>query len=320
MPDSNQATTIDLSICAVVVSFHPEIPRLLELCRRLESQCQYVIVDNGSDAADVAELRQNLTEHGHVIAMGENEGIAAAQNAGVSYATGQLQRTPRYLLFLDQDSLPSNDLLGELQREYESLKRIDPMVGAIGPALVDPRNQRLQGLHHETLGVYWKRKLHRNRLGKRYRVASVNSSGTFVEVATFNSIGGFREDFFIDHVDTEWSYRARSLGHHVYVTTNAVMEHEMGRGLENIWAFGDQSFPSRAPLRHYYLFRNNVYLLSQSQMTRTWKLWSIAKLIFTFCYFGTMSDDRKAQRTMMLSGIRDGRKGQLGKYSPADPT
>lgn len=312
------ATATDLSVCTIVVSFHPEAERLSRLCRLLETQCQYVIVDNGSDADLLTELKKRLTEHGRLLTLGENRGIAAAQNAGVDFASTQLVTRPRYYLFLDQDSMPADDLVVSLRKEYEETRQIDPLVAAIAPALLDIRSRELLRLHQEMMGLYIKRRIRSGQPGRRYRVASLNSSGTFVEASTLEEIGAFREDLFIDHVDTEWSHRARHMGYSLYVSSHTCLEHEMGRGLEKIWVFGDQHFPSRAPLRHYYLFRNNVFLLSEPHMSRTWKFWSVLKLLFTFLYFGTASRDRRAQRRMMLKGIASGRKGQLGILSPSE--
>ena len=315
MPDLIPPATPDPAVCAIVVSFEPDLPRLLQLCRRLESMCQFIVVDNGSEPDKIIELRRQLPGKAHLLETMENLGIAAAQNAGVQYAYRKLEQRPQYLLFLDQDSLPIGEMVRQLRETYEATKLLDPKVAALGPALIDRRNQQFQRLHHETMGFYWTRKLAMDGPGNVFRVASVNSSGTFVELGRFNQIGGFREELFIDHVDTEWSYRARHLGYSLYVTTEAVMEHEMGRDLEEIWLFGEKAFPSRAPLRHYYLFRNNIYLLWQEQMTRTWKFWSLIKLSFTFCYFGFLSADRTEQRKMMLRGARAGWKGELGKIS-----
>lgn len=310
--------TVDKGVCAIIVSFEPDVTQLINLYRRLATQCQVVIVDNGSASDTIAELRRNLPDDDHHLSLlAENVGIAAAQNAGVDHASRRLAQRPEYLLFLDQDSVPPEDFVSALRSQYESVRRRDAKIAALGPALIDPRNQAVQPLHHERMGFYWKRQLSREDPGENYRVASVNSSGTFMELATFEHVGKFRADLFIDHVDTEWSYRARHLGYSLYVSSRVAMEHEMGRGLENVWVFGDRAFPSRAPLRHYYLFRNNVYLLSQPQMTRTWKFWSLIKLLFTLSYFGIVSADRKAQRSMMLSGIRAGWSGRLGKYSSA---
>lgn len=312
------AAAADLSICAVIVSFHPDAERLSRLFRQLEAQCQYVVVDNGSDPGVVGGLEKQLTEHGHLVRMGKNRGIAAAQNAGVDYASSRLAKKPKYYLFLDQDSTPSEGLVGSLLREYEEVRESDPLAAAIGPALLDVRSQKMHRLHQEVMGLYIRRGINPGQSGKRYQVASLNSSGTFVEAALLETIGAFREDLFIDHVDTEWSHRARHMGYSLYVSSNAHLEHEMGRGLERIWMFGDQYFPSRAPLRHYYLFRNNVFLLTLPHMSRTWKFWSIFKLLFSFLYFGVAAQDRKAQRAMMLQGISAGRKGQLGKLDTLD--
>lgn len=316
--DDPGVTSADPSVCTIVISFHPDLERLSRLCRQLEAQCQYIVVDNGSDPGVIAELEARLTQHGHIVSMGENRGIAAAQNAGVRYANTRLAQAPGYFLFLDQDSIPGEELVGSLRQEYEAIRQFDASVAAIGPALLDVRNHEFHRLHQETMGLYVKRAISPGQTGRRYRAASLNSSGTFVEASILAKIGGFREDLFIDHVDTEWSHRARYMGYSLYVTSDACLEHEMGRGLEKPWILGGQSFPSRAPLRHYYLFRNNVFLLSQPQMSRTWKFWSLLKMLFTFIYFGTASRDRKEQRSMMLQGISAGKKGNLGKFAPVD--
>ena len=307
----------DFDVCAIVISYQPELPRLETLCDRLRSQCQFIIVDNGSEPSVVDALHRNLGDEGHLLPMQDNVGIAAAQNAGARFAMHNTGHEPQFLLFLDQDSLPDEDFVRTLKEEYAAIKQRDSTIGGVGPALVDIRNGQLEPLHHESFGFYWKRRLDKRTLGEAYQVAGINSSGTFLECSTFRSVGEFREDLFIDHVDTEWSMRARHMGYTLYVSTRASLSHEMGRGLEEFWLFGDRSFPSRAPLRHYYLFRNNVFLLSQPQMSKTWKFWSVVKLTFTFFYFGVFSADRKKQRRMMIDGVRAGRAGRLGKYVEA---
>lgn len=306
----------DLSVCTIIISYHPDTEQLACLCEKLESQCQYVVVDNGSDPGLLVELEKRLTEHGNLLPLNGNLGIAAAQNAGVDFACKTLAIRPTYYLFLDQDSMPGNDLVSSLRREYEVAKRSDPRVAAVGPALLDVRNGEFLRLHQETLGIYIKRHINAGTNGRLHRVASLNSSGTFLEAVVLEETGGFLEKLFIDHVDTEWSHRARHMGYNLYVSSRVCLEHEMGRGLETIWMFGEQQFPSRAPIRHYYLFRNNVFLLSQPQMSRTWRFWSILKLLLTFAYFGTVSKDRKEQRKMMIQGIAAGRKRELGSFAP----
>ncbi len=317
MTGTHDTPAADFDVCAIVISYQPELPRLRTLCDRLRSQCQFVIVDNGSAAAVIDALAVSLGHEGHLLPMQDNVGIAAAQNAGAAFAMTDVEHQPQFLLFLDQDSLPDEDFVSALKEEYLAIRGRDSTIGGVGPALIDVRNGQLEPLHHESFGFYWKRRLDAAGLGESYEVAGINSSGTFLECSTFTSVGDFREDLFIDHVDTEWSMRARHMGYTLYVSTRALLSHEMGRGLEQFWLFGDRSFPSRAPLRHYYLFRNNVFLLSQPQMSKTWKFWSVVKLTFTFCYFGVFSADRKDQRRMMIAGVRDGRGGRLGKFEEA---
>ena len=73
-------------IAAVVVTYHPgDVSALLA---ELAGQCDSVIaVDNGSDPAEVEALRKACDQAGAtLLELGENLGIAAAQNRGIELA------------------------------------------------------------------------------------------------------------------------------------------------------------------------------------------------------------------------------------------
>src|SRR5690606_18738393 len=104
--------------------------------------------------------------------------------------------------------------------------------------------------------------------------ANLNGSGTMVRTKLFLDLGGLDETLFIDHVDTEWSFRVLAAGHALFGIPRAQFNHGMGeRGLR-FWWFGWRVWPQRAPMRHYYLFRNTVNLWTRDYVPRVWKAWS----------------------------------------------
>ena len=78
------------NIIAIVVTYHPALDVLGALIQRLASQVDRVlIVDNGSDTSIVDWNAGQPTPAHHVIALGDNLGIATAQNAGIDWAKQQ---------------------------------------------------------------------------------------------------------------------------------------------------------------------------------------------------------------------------------------
>jgi rhamnosyltransferase len=73
------------SVCAVVVTFHPRSSDI-ENMRIVRGQVQeLVVIDNGSSQPELEKLRSVKCEESfELIENGENLGIAAALNVGVS--------------------------------------------------------------------------------------------------------------------------------------------------------------------------------------------------------------------------------------------
>ena len=116
---------------AVIVTYHPALDVLGELVDRLASQVEMVlIVDNGSDE-DLTTwnaLRQLQAQAQHIIALNENRGIAAAQNAGIAWAK---QQGATHILLMDQDSLPASNMVEKLHDALAS----QPEAASAGPII-----------------------------------------------------------------------------------------------------------------------------------------------------------------------------------------
>ena len=291
-------------VVAIIVTFNPSIEALEEQLKCIEPDCAAIIVDSGSAAELVAALRQLFTAYGAVelLELDRNYGIAYAQNRGVELGQTQFPNAP-YRLFLDQDSLPSSTMVATLRANLDTLAAHGQ--AAIGPNLQDSISGSLTGFHQMNRWRWLRLQLPVGS-GAVVEVAGLNSSGLFVHKNTLLTVGAFDESLFIDHVDTEWSFKARFAGVKLFGVADAVMRHAMGENTINYWFFGPREMPYREPNRHYYLFRNSILLQRRRYVPVVWKLWNVFKLILTCGFFCTCTRERSAQFKQMLRGFRDG--------------
>ena len=206
--DANRAPSPTNTV-ALVTTFHPE-PGLGSRLGALDGQVAAVIVvDNGSRPAEIAEVDVLERDKGfEVVRNGRNEGLAKALNQGLARAR---ERGASYALLLDQDSTPLPGLVHEVGRIIESCSHV--RVALVGTAPVGrPRMNRVD--RHD---AGW------------LDVPIVITSGTILAVSAWTQLGGFREDFFVDYVDIEFSLRARANGYRVLQSLRPGIEHRIGR-------------------------------------------------------------------------------------------
>ena len=299
-------------VCAITVSYNPDLEMLRGQLRSMSGQCRVIVVDNGSAGGMEQSLRDLCAEHAAgFLALHDNCGIAQAQNAGVVFARDRYADC-EYLLFMDHDSVPDAGFVDALLARYRSLEK-DGKTGAVGPAIFEPRAGACYGFH-VIRGLRYLRILPADMLQDTIECATINSSGTLCSVAMFDAVGGYDEQLFIDHVETEWCFRARQAGYRHYGVRSVMMQHHMGDDVMTFRLPGKTvTMPYRNPLRHRYLMRNSVLLLKRPYIPRVWKYYCVAKLVLTLVLFGFLTDDSKAQRKSMLQGLRDGINGVTGR-------
>jgi rhamnosyltransferase len=296
------------ALLVVTVTYHPDLDILARQLASLPADALKVVVDNASAPEAVTEIRR-LVESLPCALLVENlanEGLAAAVNRGVS--TGlSLDERRGHILLLDQDTEPEQGAVADLLAVSRQLASVDPSLGAVGPSLVDVSTGLVHGFH---LSRGWRFVRFRPSQGWQtpVRVMGLNGSGTLVSVSVWNAVGGLDESLFIDHVDTEWSFRLQHAGYNQYGVPTARFLHRMGTKGLSYWFFGRRVWPHRSSLRHFYLFRNTVRLLGMRHVSRLWKFWAPCKLCVTALLYLLFDSERAEQLAQMRRGIRAGRR------------
>jgi rhamnosyltransferase len=88
------------------------------------------------------------------------------------------------------------------------------------------------------------------------------------------------------------------------------MHHSLG-GMPKF--FLGRKFVHQNPLRHYYIFRNAVWLLSKNYVPLGWKILFIRSIFLRLFVYVCFVAPRKSYFRMMTKGIWHGLRGRLGK-------
>jgi rhamnosyltransferase len=293
-------------VFAVVVTYHPELEQLARLLDALTPQVDAVVlVDNGSRVDVPSWCAGRAAPTVEVALLGENRGIAVAQNVGIAMARSV---GAEYVLLMDQDSVPAPNMVEELV----SAIRMKPLAAAAGPRYMDERQQnpppfiRIEGI-----------RMVRCTCPSSEVVRSVDyliASGCLIPLSVLNEVGGMREDLFIDYVDIEWGLRARNKGFQSYGVCSAAMQHTLG---DKPISFFGKSIPSHSPLRHYYHFRNAVILYREPWASMNWKIVDAWRLFLKYIFYSVFAAPRLAQWNMMTLGVWHGITRKMGRLHRA---
>jgi rhamnosyltransferase len=273
-----------------------------------------VLVDNAS-SLDVA----GLVPTGSGIEfrrLEQNIGLAAAQNLGIERA---LEFGADYVLISDQDSLPPVRLVQQLAAAFEFPGTGAP-VAAVGPMTVDARTGVPSFFVVERHGHpqrYRPQHLADGGEPRPVEVAFLIASGSLLSADAIRAIGAMRSRYFIDHIDTEWCFRARRAGYRLLGVPAACIEHRLGDSVRKVWFFGWRQVMAHSPLRDYYMFRNTLLMLSDTPMRLTWRLHFLWRLLQFGVYFLGFTGDRWLRSRHMLLGLWHGLKGQGGRLDPS---
>lgn len=294
-----------MSLATVTVTYNPDIGILENQLAQLPTNALRLVVDNASESPLRNQLAALCEAHGAVfIANAENLGLACGLNIGARKAF-ELVPQLAYLLLLDQDTEPGAAGAQTLVNAYEALLQQDHPSGCAGPRMVDAHTGLQHGFHCMTRWR-WMRRFPLATQTAPVRLANLNGSGMLIPAHIYRQLGGLDDALFIDHVDTEWSFRVLAAGHALYGIPQVRFTHRMGEASVRFWLFGWRVWPSRSPRRHYFLFRNAVILMRRDYVPVVWKAWAVAKLVFTFAVHALSDPRRKEQSREMLRGLRQG--------------
>lgn len=293
-------SSMQMRLIAGVVTYWPNLELLRRLVQVLAATTDGVIIFANSPLEEREYKRlKRLSGKGNI------EIFQSSKNVGVGFAYNYILKRAQamgvYGAFLfDQDSQLCPETLHQLTAAACQLSSKGHRVAVVGPRPIGPR---LQSAEFKSVRLFA-----RPQSSSPARIMATDfviSSGSLVILSAFETVGPFRDDFFIDGVDIEWCFRAWKKGFSCWIVLDAAMEHRLGRGTIIVPVFGI-SIPIQPPSRLYTYVRNQVHMLSMAHVPLRWKLKIIPYISLQAVVYALSSRSRRASLVAIGRGVREG--------------
>lgn len=244
-----------------------------------------VVVDNSDTKNEISQSLKNNSNFIY-IDMDGNKGIAAALNKGIEYLNS---KNIDFALTMDQDSLFPTKYYPNILKLVNKYKTDYSVIGL-------NFNQDNGGLDEIIEVPYW------------------ITSGNFVNISDFMSVGGFMNELFIDYVDFELGYKFKKNGFKICYLKDFSLKHTIGNPIE-IHLFGKTYYAmNHSPIRYYYRYRNAYYLyhfVDRQFFKKEYYKEMIVNTLKMLIY----EKNQKVKFSMIRKGIQDAKCKKMGKFN-----
>lgn len=293
---------VENNCLAVVVTYNPDITALLKLLGQLNKETDFIVIDNGTP--DINELAESIEVYERCLELrklGENQGLARALNIGIQVAKAS---GCDYAFLFDQDSSLCDLFVGRMIESYRSAEALsDKGIAAVGPRIINPQTMR-----QTPFKLFNRLMLRSDRAfkgsSKHFVADFLITSGTLLVLKHLAAIGDMKESYFIDNVDLEWCFRAKSLGFDLIGTDSAVLYHAIGERSQNPLVRAG-IMAQHNPERTYYSSRNRTHLYGVTYSPVGWKLRDRVRFLIKATWLLVSSHDRRQYWQNIRSGMRD---------------
>jgi rhamnosyltransferase len=270
--------------------------------------CPVVVAVDNSPEANV-RLHEVLREQGIQVIFNRNQGgLAGAYNRGMEVLLG---RQCDVIFLLDQDS----DIdIGFFSGMMEAVQTLGTDTFLIGPKIYELKLQKCMPVL--VPGKWFPRTIRiDDETAGLFSTLCIISSGSAISAAAYRKLGAFREDYFIEYVDVEYSLRAR--GNNVPVYMNAAVTLRQSQG--HIERHGRLFTTNHPAWRRYYIARNSIHCLHLYR--KSWRLhWVSGLMAIHQALCVLLFDSHKLRKIIAITlGCVDGMFGRLGTFEDRHP-
>jgi len=263
-----------MNTVALVTLYNPD-EKIAKRIETLSKQVSKVVLLDNSPNAQCERLffsAENVVYH----FLGKNLGLSSAFN----WALKNLDfiKHSDYVLFFDQDSCVTENLVHILVSDFEKLSRIYK-VGCIGPVYFDSTKKEISGINKRCIKID----------EDIYKTSEIITSSLLTTYDVLEKIGFWDETIFLDYADFELCWRMKKYGFETFISKNTVLNHSLGVGvLKCRLVFKEMTFNYSTPLREYYQTRAAVKLLKRNYVPSNWKrnfVFNLTGRIFFFVFY-----------------------------------
>lgn len=292
---------------AGIILFNPENYLFIKSIRVLLTLgVKVVIFDNSTIQKNLVLNKKILfDEFGDLVILLQS----AKGNVGLGYPFNEIvkislkEKNSKGIFFFDQDSEVNKEAVLYLEESFNKLS-VQKSFGIIAALPMKKEG-----------GSYRIRKrrvsLDSNLDSNLVEVQQVSSSFSLIPITTFQKIGFFYEDFFIDHIDMDFSMRCWKNNLPIYIDTRARFTHQIGLG--NVVVCNKFLFPYSDEYRHYYQVRNLILSLKRNNDTYFTILKEVCLRLMIVIIISLYTGSAYKRLYFLLKGIIDGYNNKSGK-------
>jgi len=224
-------------VSVIIVNYNGKI--FLEKCLNSLSKVNYenfeiIVVDNNSTDGSIEFVTKNYPSI-ILLKLNSNKGFAEPNNIGAKIANG------KYLLFLNNDTIVTQNFISEMVQVIENDKKI-----AICQSLLLKPDESVDssGDFIDQLGVVY----NSTRIPDEIReISSARGASMLIRKSIFDILEGFDEKFYVSFEDVDLGWRTWMIGYKVMLTPKSVVYHT-----------GSQTIKSIKPEIAFHGFKNQL--------------------------------------------------------------
>lgn len=275
------------NIAGVVVLYNSPAETLHNILTYIHQVETLYVVDNSSSRNDELIRALQTYPNVHYHSLNGNKGIATALNWAAKQA---LQDGFTVLLTMDDDTQTPTTMMAQMIEFWNGYGK------PIGI---------LSGVHHT-----------KSDAASYRRLPYTLTSGNLLNLKAYQITGPFYDDLFIDHVDHEYGLRLNQHKYEVIELPSIRLGHQLGYAQQiKIGNWVVRNYGTHSPIRQYYFARNGVYVALLYFKAYPSFSWMVAKeLVKRLIKASVLDENGKSRVKMLLQGVIDGWRGQLGKY------
>lgn len=288
-----------MKLAACVVLYNPNISVLDNIQTYLPLVEKLYVLDNSTLQIDFLDKIKKVKKVKYVSLNG-NKGIAKALKVASELA---YQDGFNYLLSMDQDSkYPTEDFcyIENYIKNNDSSDVAQFCINYTGNAI----KQDIENVDKS----------------KTMLINAHITSGTITNLTKYFQTEGYDEKLFIDWVDYDLCAKFKAVGGgKIVLFPNICLQHTLGKTEYFKFLFFKIPFRSYPPVRHYYMFRNYVYLLNnRDEESRKFFKSPIMNFWGKLSRIITEKNHIKVWKMINL-GIKDAKKGRMGSFEELHP-
>lgn len=275
-----------MKIAGVVVLYNPDDSVVLNINSYIKDIELLYVFDN-------SEVKTNLIEE--IKKINKVKYFSVGKNMGIGYALNYVcdiavREGYDWILIMDQDSCFEPNGVLKMTSEFEKNIGLDKeKIGVISPLI-----------------VYEGDKMEDEGNGNFRKIPIAINSGSLLNLKAFLNAGKFREDYFLDRIDFEYSLRLKKFGYELLRHCGSRLYHKLG----NLKVYNFLGFKIRVtnhnPIRHYYMTKNAIDIVKNYFKYFPFHcIYEMKSIVFDLCKVVLFEKDKFKKIKMIFKGIFD---------------